>query len=284
MQRDETGSFDDVLAKYRCTLDRMRAFGVRIPESSRLRSYEKRTALLLLQRGDLLTVPAEVADQLLFDYREMDELNAIIESFPKGPSTPELARLQLLAGGLDTPDSAESTKARDTQFELFLRAVFRGAGATVVMGSPDLEVSLGDVRFPVEAKRPASFRRFDDRLRSAMSQLEQLGRPGVAALSLDQVIRPRDTFLSVKDHASLAEAVKGLVDQFVEQNLGGILRRIQGKRVAALLFVLRMPARARDSQLTLLGTYLLPVAVVPPGRPGSEVVTTMERLSEQCRI
>jgi hypothetical protein len=285
MRHDEEGSFDETLTKYKHALEKLASFGIRISGASRLRGYQRRIETFLKQPGDLLSVSAIDSDKILFDFREMDELILIIESFTDNPTSTELDRLRLLPGGTENPDDESTTKARDAQFELFLRAMFAQAKIGIEMGSPDLLLSDGQITFPIEAKRPGSSRRFDDRLREAIKQLQHQERCGVIAISLDLVIRPRGRYLVVRDHTYLAPAVSKLVTDYLRVNLRRIVKRLRKKsKVSALLFILRIPARLSDTNLTLLGSNIDTEPISGPDQPGYEVVQALWKILRRVHI
>ncbi len=279
MRHDEAGSFDETLTKYKRAVEKLASFGIRISGASRLRGYQRRIETFLKQPGDLLLVSAADGEKILFDFREMDELILIIESFTDDPTSTELERLRLLPGGTENPDDESTTKARDAQFELFLRAMFAQVNIGIEMGSPDLLVSEGQVTFPIEAKRPGSSRRFDDRLREAIKQLQHQERCGVIAISLDRVIRPRGRYLVVRDHTYLAPAVSKLVADYLRVNLRRIVKRLRKKsKVSALLFTFRTPARESDTNLPLLGSNIHTEPLSEPGLPDYEVVQALLKI------
>jgi hypothetical protein len=285
LKYDEVGIFDETLAKYKHALEKLSSFGIRIPESSRLRTYQKRTETILKQPGNLLLVLQDDSDKMIFDFREMDELIFIINSFTNEPTAQELERLRLLPGGTENPDDETSTKARDAQFELFLRAMFVQAKFCIEMGAPDLLLSDGQITFQIEAKRPGSHRRFDDRLRDAINQLQRQKNWGIVAISLDHVIRPPGRYLVVGEHKYLAEAVAGLLHKYVMENLRNIGNRLIGKSyMSALLFTLRIPAKVQDTNLTLLGSNVHTLPVSEEDQPGYEVVKALLNILEGVRI
>lgn len=285
MRHDEAGSFDETLTKYKHALEKLASFGIRISGASRLSRYQNRIETFLKQPGDLLLVSESDRDKILFDFREMDELILIIESFKDEPTSTELERLRLLPGGTENPDDESSAKAREAQFELFLRAMFVQANIGIEMGSPDLFVSDGQITFPIEAKRPGSSRRFDDRLRSGINQLQRQERCGVIAISLDHVIRPRRGYLVVGDYTYLATAVSELFAEYLMANLKRIAERLRGKsKVCALLFILRIPARVSDTNLALLGSNIHIEPLSEQGLPGYEVVQAMLKILSEVQI
>jgi len=86
MRQDERGVFDDTLSKYQYALEKLINLGIRISDSSRLRTYERMLERALQQEGDLLALLEEDADRILFAFREMDELTLIMDSFSDAPS------------------------------------------------------------------------------------------------------------------------------------------------------------------------------------------------------
>jgi hypothetical protein len=240
---------------------------------------------ILEQHGNLLSVSEADMYKILFDFREMDELILIIESFTIEPTQAELERLHLLPGGTENPDDDGFAKARNAQFELFLRAMFAQAKIGIKMGSPDLLISDGQVAFPIEAKRPSSPRRFDDRLRDAITQIQGQNACGVVAISLDHVIRPPRSHLGVRDQNYASAAAAKLVGAYCQTNLRRIIARLRGKdKVAALLFILRIPARVLETNLTVLGSNVNIAPVVGPGQSGYDLVLSLLKILERVRI
>jgi hypothetical protein len=284
LKHNTEGFLDQTLVRYRGALDIIRNLGVQIPQQSRLLTYEKRWAAILQQPNELLLLPEADATQIMFEFREMDEISFIAESLPSYLNSEEMDRLQLIAGGNQNPDEDKDTKARDTQFELFLRAAFIRAGANVILGSPDLMVTFNDVEFPLEAKRPSSERAFDARLREGANQIHRLNRFGVVALSVDQIIRPRGGFLLLKSTGDLAPGATDLLRDFMRKNIRVMEKRVRGKRVAATLLVVRLPGRTEDRNLTLLGTVFMPQAAVRPGEPEYSIYEAIERLAKKMDV
>ena len=256
-QGNEHSNLDDLLLRYQQSLARLKELGVRVPASSRLLEYEKRFSALLAQTANSLLVPVNEEAEMLFCFREMDEINLIVNSFHEEPTAQEMNRLRLLSSGSQNPHKEGMARTRDAQFELCLRAEFAKAGATIEMGEPDLRVSFAGQAFPLEAKRPASHRRFEDRLREAVGQLDRLQEDGVAALSLDRVIVGSGGYWSLEKASELNAASFYLLKDYVDSNFGTLLKRVRGRKLAAVMLVLRQPFRARDTKTALLGTAFL---------------------------
>jgi len=284
MKYDTGGFLDQTLARYRGAMKIIGELGIKIPQQSRLLRYEKRWAAILRQPGELLRLPETDATQIMFEFREMDELSVIAESLPSSLNSQEVDRLQLIVGGNLNPDEDQDTRARNAQFELFLRAAFVRAGADVTLGSPDLMVRFNDVEFPVEAKRPGSEGAFEDRLHEGANQIHKLNRFGVVALSVDQIIRPKGGFLLLKSTSDLAPAATAHMRDFMRKKLRVMARRIRGKRVAATLLVVRLPGRTEDQNLTLLGTVFMPQAAARPGKPEYLIYEAIERLATRMDV
>ncbi len=271
-RKDETNAFSGLLPRYHAALESLTKFGISVAPTSRLRLYERR----LEQAADESRVidPA-LADALTFDLREIDELIEILEGFDQEPTEGELTRLRLLPKGHEHPDSKANARSRDAQYELFLRAVFKRGGCAVVMTEPDLLVDVAGNAVQVAAKRPASERRLEDRLRHAVTQVERRSEPAVVALSLDHAIRPPGRFLEVASEESLAPAVAALVGGFLAPQLPRIARRVRGRGVNGVLFTTRIPGVSIATNRRILGTsHHLEILA----DPGTEMHNLIERL------
>jgi hypothetical protein len=252
--KDEYNTFHEQLQRYERTLDRLTALGLRPAPSSRLNAYLQR--LRQVSEDPNPFVNLELQDKLTFDLREIDELTEIVEAVPEEPAAVELNRLRLVQKGHENPDNSTADRARDAQYELYLRAILAKGGLSVELREPDLVVRVLGRDVHIAAKRPTSLARLDDRLRDAVSQVEQHPPPGLAALSVDQIIRPRQTLLVVPTMADLQKAVRSLVEQFVYDNRHSMARRLRGKGLAALLLTTRLPGRAASTNHSILGTSL----------------------------
>ena len=145
----------------------------------------------------------------------------------------------------------------------------------VVHGKPDLMVRIEEGRFYLEAKRPGSEERVDDRVRSAIHQLRAAPKPGILALSLDQVIRPRGSVLSSPVLDFVAPEVARLVRQFIAAKLKIWRNRLSGEPVDAVLFTARVPARLESTGHLVLGTNI-------HLEPLSQVSTEVESLLQKA--
>ncbi len=215
--KDEFNDFGPMLSRYRAALARLQSWGVRIAANSRLRMYAAR-----LETADRVTpglVSVEFAVQLAVDLREVDEVISIVASFDAEPTSAELELLRKLAGGAEHPDDERGSASREAQFELMMMVFLGTRGLDVCVGDPDLTITFDGKQYPLEAKRPGSAARFDDRLREAAAQIAARQTPGVVAMSMDEVLRPRGTYLRIKDRRLLATAVNALIVEYVAKHL-----------------------------------------------------------------
>jgi hypothetical protein len=252
---DVYNSFGSLLQRYSEALSRLEQNGVRVTNRCRLRNYERHLSQLV---ADLrIAVDADLVSAIAFDLREIDEVIEIVEHLPNSIDPSTLDLLTKLTGGNDHPDHDASAAARDAQYELYLGTVLRRAGMPVRHGTPDITATWRGEEFFIEAKRPGSPKRLDDRLRSAVHQLRKLPRLGVVAISADQLLRPSGGLLTVALQKQLASVVDSLLRTFIIEH-GHILRKRLGKEpFAALLWTARLPARIGSTGHSALGTAIL---------------------------
>jgi hypothetical protein len=254
MRIDEYNSFESLLLRYRTALKLLEDSGIRVADGCRLRSYEIRLDQLLCDSR--AAVEPEIVFAATFDLREIDEVIEIIDHLPDLLDAETLQLLRKLASGNEHPDDDSSAPAREAQYELYLGAVLRRAGISVKHGAPDLVASWQGQDFFIEAKRPASEKRFDDRLRSAVHQIRRLPRPGIIAICADQLLRPKGSLMNVRSHDALAPAVQGLLYTFMLSHAQILRHRLDGEPIAAVLWTARLPARIDATGHSALGTSL----------------------------
>ncbi len=196
------------------------------------------------------------AIQLAFDLREVDEIIEIVSNLPSPVDTATLRLLQRLHGGEEHPDDDKAGHARESQYELYLGSVLRRAGINAKHGEPDLAAMWREKVYHLEAKRPSSADRVDDRLRSAVRQLRLLSEPGIVALCLDQVVRPANKLLLAPTLDAVAPEVNDLITKYVAQNTSMWKRRLPAEPVDAILFTARVPARLMSTGHLVLGSNL----------------------------
>jgi hypothetical protein len=109
---------------------------------------------------------------------------------PNGKLSPDLVRkLKESLTGVEVADEEVNSPGRDTQFELFVRAM-------LVMGDVPVRIAEPDLRFPYDGrevgiaakrvKRPAKLRR---RFKDAVDQIERTGHSGFVAVNADLLVR-----------------------------------------------------------------------------------------------
>jgi hypothetical protein len=255
MRIDEYNSFSSLLARYSKALSRLEQSGVCVAQQCRLRTSERRLSQLVVDPR--IAMEADLVFAATFDLREIDEIIEIVEHLPDSIDASTLGLLSKLTGGNDHPDDDGSAAAREAQYELYLGTVLRRTGIGVRHGAPDITASWRGEEFFIEAKRPGSPKRLDDRLRSAVHQLRKLPRPGVVAISADQLLRPSGGLLAIELHDQLALAVDGLLRSFIIEHSHIVRNRLGKELFAALLWTARLPARIGSTGHSALGTSLL---------------------------
>jgi hypothetical protein len=254
MRVDESNSFATQLERYGSALGRLESMHVRLAAGCRLRAYQKRLTQLTVDPRS--AVESQLVFTATYDLREIDEINEIVENLPATLDTATLDLLQRVAGGSEHPDDELDAPAREAQYELYLGTMLRRGGIPARHGKPDLVASWHNEEFFIEAKRPASVKRFDDRLRSAVHQVRTLIRPGIIAISLDQLVRPAERLMVVDDFDALAPAVDDLVTKFVFEQAHILRERLPNEQIAALLLTARVPARIASTGHSSLGTSI----------------------------
>jgi hypothetical protein len=251
---NEEESFESKLARFGRAMQKLVAAGIQIDGSSRLRQYERAVQQALDDPSP------EVEESTIFILahvlRDMDEIAEIVAGLPNVLDPETLRLLRELPGGRLDPDDESGAKAREAQYELYLGTLARRAGSLSVHGKPDLTITHEAVSYFVEAKRPGRIERFDDRLRSAVAQLAPHGEHGIVAISIDQLVRPPRTLMSVPSFSTLALAVASLVDEFVTQQRTVIRNRLRNSEVRAVLLTARVPARLADTGHLCVGTNI----------------------------
>jgi hypothetical protein len=274
MRADEYNSFEKQLARYRAAISRIERFNFKVASGSRLRVYERRIERLVSDPRP--AVEADLVFSSSFDLREIDEIIEIVTCLPGQPDPATLDLLGKLVGGTEHPDDERGASAREAQYELYLGSVFRRAGIPTQHGAPDLACQWRDQSFFIEAKRPASSNRLDDRLRSAVHQIRRLSQPGIIAINADQLVRPSGGILTVREFDDLAPAVERLVIEFTIENGRVLRRRLIGEPVAALLWTARVPARILATGHSALGTVLKPEVLADTSGVGDFVNQAVE--------
>lgn len=244
-------SFSSKLERFRLALANLAERGVRVAPDSRLRKYEALVAHLV--DDPRLEVEELVVSAAAYAMREMDEVAEIVEHLPDVLDAATRSLLARLHKGTGSPDGESGSAAREAQYELYIGTVARRAGFEAVHGKPDLTVWDGDSRYSIEAKRPSSEARLDERVRHAVTQLKRATGGRIIALSFDEIVREPRSLLSVPRAETLAPVVAGLVREVLARQTVALQRRLQDSKVDALFITARVPGRLESSGHTALG-------------------------------
>ncbi|HUZ95734.1 MAG TPA: hypothetical protein VMU57_12565 [Edaphobacter sp.] len=255
MRVDEYNSFANQLQRYASALSRLESLHIRLADGCRLRAYQKRLAQVTVDPRS--AIDSQLVIAVTYDLREIDEVNEIVENLPATLDSETLTLLQKVASGSEHPDDELDAPGREAQYELYLGTMLRRGGIPARHGKPDLVATWHNKEFFIEAKRPASAKGFDNRLRSAVHQARALVRPGIIAVCVDQLVRPADGLMVVKDFNALAPSVDNLVRKFVVEQAHTLRKRLStNEPVAALLLTARVPARIAATGHSSLGTSI----------------------------
>lgn len=245
MNEEQWSGWPEFLEAYRNALDRLREWDIRVPPGCRLLEYERRIGKLT--DAPLPQATLAEADQAMFDFREADELIEIVDSFPRGPGSTARERLQDLIGGTSHPDDEGHSPARDTQYEMYLRAMLWKGGITAAFGNPDLLPRVEGRRVPIEAKRPKKLENIDGCLRKGVRQVEGTGASGLISLSLDLAVRPEHEYMIAGSREAVEQGADLVLRRAVLSQIDSIADRVRERDVIAVLFTMRLPARVRGT-------------------------------------
>lgn len=224
--------------------------------------------------GPGMLMTDEDAWSLAFDLREIDEIVEIVGAFDGDPDSESMRRLRVLPQGQEGPDEEGNTRARDTQYELLLWSALAAAGIDAALSEPDVAVTHDGEVFCLEAKRPKTLPRLDDRLKKAASQLKGRG-PSIVAISLDLLVRPTGQLLHVQRAEEFSPAVAQLALTVLAGELHHIVNRVKGTDIAALVFTTRVPGFVQETRLATLGTHVHTERLVADGAPGYSMASAV---------
>lgn len=259
-------AFADALAAYEEALARLESWGIRISPSSRLRVYA--TWLRRLTEDPSNHGSRRDLEGFAFCLREINEVTEIVQSFGSPPSPEAVRKLGWLHKGSVHPDEGSDSRPRDFQYELALFALLQQRSVGARLGEPDLTIEVGGLMLPVEAKRP----RGRSSVAEALEQgIAQAGEGGIAALSLDLVIRPRDAFGFASDPRDAARVMDHVFLDYVRETLNperdSAFRRAAVSGFAAgLLVTFRMPMLVENEHGMMFGDEARYLLFGLPGR------------------
>lgn len=267
---NELHSFEASLDRFRGALASLERRGIRISLSSRFHGYSSLIQQLLDDPRP--AVEFDLAYRASFALREMDELSEIVENLPVSLDAATRRLLNAIHAGDATPDSETGSSAREAQFELYLGTLVRRAGFDAEHGKPDLTIWDGEVRYSLEAKRPGSRARLDDRIRAGEHQLRKAAGHRLLAISMDEVVRPTHGILDVPRPELLDAAIKNLLDGEVTSQLPMLRSRLQKSDIVAVLFTARVPALIKETGHSSLATGLHLEILDSPSSPPVQFV------------
>lgn len=205
----------------------------------------------LKPRGPAMTITREQQRQYMYALAELVEFHQIFTWLrQENPAVlrPKLTRS--LSGSLDPADeSASNNVGRNTIFELSLAAEWRRAGLKVVIGEPDLRLTIGQQEFVVECKRPFDWTGVIRSLKDAKRQLRKstarstAGAPkGVIAVCLSKIVARGERIFWAESMAD-----KSKLGEIIESELAANRWRWWDKirfddSIAGVLFHLSLPA------------------------------------------
>lgn len=166
---------------------RLQEVGIRLTPNSRLARARARVASAKGGRA------GETADPLLAEAtRTVYELYFITRAMG-GTGTPSedlLERWEHILGGPDLPgdETDSSSKARNTQFELFVGAWLSAGGVPVRWEEPDLRMLYYGQELGVVVKRVRSRAKFVRRACDGADQIEEHTAVGVVAINVDHLL------------------------------------------------------------------------------------------------
>ncbi len=206
----------DVLqARIARVLATLATHGLAVPPGSRLARFLLLNARFVAKelspagRGSL-----DEVNELLEGNRDFAELATIVEHLlpPEPPADPVLRRkLREVLGGAPLPSQDANPHARNTQFELYVAALFQRAGIPTLLREPDGIITAGSVRLGVAAKRPGGPKHVRRLVRDGAKQLRDVGLPGIVAISLDRLFAPNDERIVGRSAEDLKPAARELL-------------------------------------------------------------------------
>jgi hypothetical protein len=175
------------------TRERLRAFGVPFPAGNRLQLAQ---GLLRELQGGRVTLTADSASV----DRVTEAQWTILEQYvaTRGLGSPdrqllnvERSKFEEMLSGAETAETDRNHLARNTQFELYMMALFKMGDVRAMLAEPDLLIDYCGALRGVAAKRVRSFRQAVRRAKEASDQLRANGCLGFIAVNVDVLLKLR---------------------------------------------------------------------------------------------
>lgn len=100
-----------------------------------------------------------------------------------------LQKLGIMLSGAEIEDEDRNPLARNTQFELYVRAVMVMGDVPVRLEEPDLRIWYVDLEAGIAVKRVRSMSQLMGRVDEAVDQIETSGVPGIVAVNVDLILK-----------------------------------------------------------------------------------------------
>jgi hypothetical protein len=145
-------------------------------------------------------------------------------------------------------ETSETSRARNTMFELVAGAMFARGGMKPVFGKgnqPDLTTILEERKVAVECKRASSLKRFQELLNKAVKQLERKvrtnsGEVGIAAISVTKLFADGNRGFLAENVEEASNLPSMLLNHWLNENVH-YLDAIRSKAVSGIIFHLTLP-------------------------------------------
>jgi hypothetical protein len=201
-------------------VDLMRAAGVRVPPSGRLKRYLKLLETMCAVTPDTRLPKSFNLQELHRAMLELDELGFITRQLSKAPEVAGWVQLMnaAMAGRMRPSDERNHNRARDIQFELHTAAMFRLGGYQVTLEEPDVVVGTSWGQIGLAAKRPRSPANLDNLFKDADEQIERSGRQGIVVIDISFVNNPDDMHVQTDDALHGLAVARAMTDTFVNRN------------------------------------------------------------------
>jgi hypothetical protein len=185
----------------------------------------------------------------LFD---VSEIHKILQAFSTDTSIALREKVLRALSGPVAPlqEQPKNNIARNAMFELSLAAGWKNAGASVKLGEPDIQLTLGQKPFLVECKRPfygnTVVRNIKEAASTLRNEFEKLGDKdvfGIVAISLSRLyVRGDKPLKGPKGEGR--RVMKDKLAELIEQNSREWrVKRFRGfhERIVAVMFHLAAP-------------------------------------------
>lgn len=174
------------------TRDRLMAFGIPFPPSNRLQGAQ--AFLRDLQEGKVVLAPEADDVMLLVTEAQWTIVEQYIVTRALGRPSFELdplrvRKLREMLSGARTPEDDRNPMARNTQFELFVAALFTMGDVEAVLGEPDILIAYRGESRGVAAKRVRSRQQAVRRANEAADQLAANRLLGFVAVNVDVLLK-----------------------------------------------------------------------------------------------